>query len=230
MSFNRKVWEQVMISERNLTGWICGECFVGALSSKGISKGTRLNIGALRLSCTNESCNAEYFVHGDVKYYDSRHQECSKEYYKSKYVKLLPTHFQPTLNLFSLNRTIPAEIADLIKLSFSHFWSDLDACSNKVRQSLEAIAVNQSWEGPTLDKQIKNSPLEPPLKEALLALKWIGNEGSHPGGNFQRSQILDMYEILDLVLKEIYPDNETEERLSGLVNRINQNKGIKGGE
>jgi len=43
----------------------------------------------------------------------------------------------------------------------------------------------------------------PEIAIKLLALKWLGNKGSHTE-NMSKNDVLDAYEILDSVLDELY--------------------------
>jgi len=58
------------------------------------------------------------------------------------------------------------------------------------------------------------------VKEKLLALKWLGHAGSHPGEALSRDDVLDMYEVLEYVLVEIYSSpHKKVERLTRTINR-----------
>jgi len=116
----------------------------------------------------------------------------------------------------------------LIK-SFNHFWYDLDACANKIRQAVELIVVDRGGVGYVLDHQIKSlsKTLGEGLINKLLALKWIGNDGSHAHRPFEKDEILNSYNLLVDVLNQLYPDETEKQRRESLVQLINENKGIK---
>ena len=63
------------------------------------------------------------------------------------------------------------------------------------------------------------------LKELLLAIKWIGNEGSHPEKSLTKNNVIDLYEILEHVLSELF-ENKSKSILAK-AKKINKAKGIK---
>ena len=59
----------------------------------------------------------------------------------------------------------------------------------------------------------------------LLAIKWIGNEGSHPEKSLTKNDVIDLYEILEHVLSELF-ENKSKTILAK-AKKINKAKGIK---
>jgi hypothetical protein len=140
-----------------------------------------------------------------------------------------PTHFQPELYLFSLSPSVTDNVRSLVIKSFGHFWYDLDACANKIRQALENLVEEKNGVGDSLDKQIRSlaSTLGTAVTDTMLALKHIGNDGSHAGRAFTKDEILDAYSLLEDLLNLLYPDATEKERKAKLVQTINSNKGLK---
>jgi hypothetical protein len=62
------------------------------------------------------------------------------------------------------------------------------------------------------------------LSESLLAVKWLGNAGSH-SEELSRDDIFDALDILDIVLDDLFVRHRT--RVKKLVAAINKNKGPK---
>jgi hypothetical protein len=69
---------------------------------------------------------------------------------------------------------------------------------------------------------MKYGQKNPKAAERLLAIKWIGNSGSH-GASLQRSDLLDAYEIFEIALTEIYDIDK--KRADKLTKAINKKKG-----
>ena len=60
------------------------------------------------------------------------------------------------------------------------------------------------------------------LRDALLAIKWLGNAGAHEA-EMSRDEVYDAFDILEFVLKQLYEaDHRAVERL---VKKVNQRKG-----
>jgi hypothetical protein len=64
------------------------------------------------------------------------------------------------------------------------------------------------------------------IKEFCLAIKWLGNAGSHGYKNITLDDVMDAYEIMDEVLRELF--EKKQEHIKKLVNTINKKKGPKG--
>ncbi len=62
------------------------------------------------------------------------------------------------------------------------------------------------------------------VADYLLAIKWIGNTGSHPG-ELEKEDILEAYQLLEHSLLSLY-DNK-EERLRKISKEINSRKGVR---
>ncbi len=61
-------------------------------------------------------------------------------------------------------------------------------------------------------------------KEFLLAIKWLGNAGSHPD-IITTDDVMDTYEIMEHVLENIYENKE--KNIRKIAKRINKRKGPK---
>jgi hypothetical protein len=64
------------------------------------------------------------------------------------------------------------------------------------------------------------------LKDYCLAIKWLGNAGSHSDKKITLDDVMDAYEIMEEVLKELI--EKKQEHIKKLVKTINRKKGPKG--
>lgn len=149
----------------------------------------------------------------------------------SKYY--VPHFFYPSLNLIDFPKVdlIPPQLSNAITSSFSLFWVDLDACSNRLRVSLELIldgigvprklrdTANRDMTLHQRIDQIDNSKFNS-IKRMFEALKLVGNEGSHELGVTTRSDVLDCYEMIEHCLHIIYPLPSQEQRLMDMANNL----------
>jgi len=186
------------------------------------------------LKCKNCEDFISFLGRGKVDYnhyYDNIHNEYIEEYIDVFY----PMYFCPPLNIFKIHENCPADIKNEIEDSFSLFWNDLPSCANKIRTSLEMLMNQQNVKKKiiqggkrislTLHKRIEEyKNTNPEIAEFLLAIKWIGNAGSHVG-KIEKIDILEAYELLEHSLNKLFDD--TEEKLKRITKEINKRKGTR---
>ncbi len=147
-----------------------------------------------------------------------------------------PTFFEPPLHFFPLNDKFPENIRTEITKSFRLFWCDLASCANRIRTTLELLLNEQGVKiiFITRRRKRKKYTLHARIEEFkkknkevadyLLAIKWIGNTGSHQG-ELHKEDILEAYQLLEHSLLSLY-DNQ-EEKLRKISKEINSRKGIR---
>jgi hypothetical protein len=224
--FDKKIWQRRSISNKHNTSWKCGVCGIGGLQLQ--SEIPKSNYYSLAIRCTDSNCTKQYRIVGSVVP-EAKGVEVAENYFRIDNYRLYPTHFEPELVMFEMPISLNAEVKSKLIKSFNHFWYDLDACANMIRQGIELIVVEKGGVGETLHTKIASlrTKLGDKLTDAILALKWIGNDGSHPGRSFKRDEILDSYGVLVDVLNQMYPDESEKERRDSLVQLILDKKGIK---
>lgn len=201
------MWEIDSFSDQKFTVWGCSKCFTGALFVKKEPSITTNDHYSVRLKCSNSTCQEEYFSIGLVRYFSIIYKtEVSKKFYGEKRKQYYPKHFSPSLRLFQLNHFIPDDVKNCIDNSFDDFWSDQLSSANAIRRSLELLMdnLNVADKG-KLHQRIENyKRINPSIANMLLAIKWIGNSGSH-GETLTKDDLLDAYEILEVCLNELFP-------------------------
>jgi hypothetical protein len=148
-----------------------------------------------------------------------------------------PEYFTTAPKIIQLPLECDTEIEMEIEKSFQLFFVDIHACGSKIRSVIESILDN--FKIPRRKKINREAKVEIKTKslheriihfgqqnakaaERLLAIKWIGNFGSH-GLKLERSDLLDAYEIFEVALQEIYDDDKR--RVDKLTKSINKKKG-----
>lgn len=185
-----------------------------------------------QLTCNN--CKEIIFFTGigspeQSGYYDQILDEYNEEYTNT----FTPTFFQPFIKLFKIPENCSEELKTEIYHSFKLFWCDLPSCANKIRVSLEILMNEQKIKRYeikngkripiSLHKRIENyNHIE--IKDLLLAIKWIGNTGSHIG-EIETIDVLEAYRLLEFSLNKIYND-ETKE-LKKITKEIIKRKGTR---
>ncbi|MBK6965344.1 MAG: DUF4145 domain-containing protein [Bacteroidales bacterium] len=148
-----------------------------------------------------------------------------KEFYSPKY-------FYPSLNIIPVFPFYPYKLSKELNNSFSHFFSDLTSCANKIRICVEVLMdekginkteiVKNKRRYISLHRRIELFKLRfPEVGESLSAIKWIGNSGSHHD-KLTKDDILDAYTLLDFGIRKLY--NNPEKAIKKLAEDINKKK------
>ncbi|NBC24295.1 MAG: DUF4145 domain-containing protein [Bacteroidetes bacterium] len=176
------------------------------------------------LVCNNTECKDKIAVIGRKEIepkvlYDldgSPYQEYSEVY--------MPKFFHPEIKFFHIPEKCPEKISLQVKNAFSSYWNDLSSSANNIRKSLELIMDEMGIKEAKLHQRIKTfEKTEPEISKALMALKWVGNIGSHTG-SIEKDDILNTFQVLHFALVKLYDDKET--KIQNFINKINQNKGL----
>jgi Domain of unknown function (DUF4145) len=130
-------------------------------------------------------------------------------------VRLTPEYFYPSLDIFPIPSTCPESVAKEIKLSFQLFFCSPAASANHIRKSIENVLTDKGVKRFGISKNERKRTFinlnnriniykskNPSVADYMLAIKWIGNEGSH--GDLSRDDVLDAYDILEIMLDELY--------------------------
>lgn len=134
-----------------------------------------------------------------------------------KVLRLNPTNFFPAPPIIALpEKEQYEEFHQLLKQSFPLFWLDRDACANKIRSSVEYLLDHkvidiERWRGARLEQRIKKLENDrPDLFDKFMALKELGNAGSHEFGALESIDLIDAYQVVDSVIYEIFVFPEIE--------------------
>ncbi len=216
MAINRDIWEKSDIS--NIP---CPHCHkslkYNELKTKETEEGEYMqeaNCGQDEFRFTGElscTCGNNFFVYGDKD--TQEYQEGTANRYQIKGI-------YPTLNLFKIPTSCPQPVKDELIKSFALYWTDLEACANKIRISIELLLDSLNIPTNILHRRINEYPDEA-IKSSLLAIKWIGNFGSH-ADTLTKEDILDAYEIIYKILDKLF--EKSEEKLQLKIDTINTTK------
>ena len=146
----------------------------------------------------------------------------------------LPKFFQPHLNIFNIPAACPSDVAEALRESFSLVFANPSAASNSVRIAVEHLltnlkirrfdVVNGKKRYINLHRRIALLPAKyAEHKDLLVAIKWLGNAGSHATDAISLDDVLDAYELTQHILEEIY--NTKTKTLKTLAKKVNKKKG-----
>lgn len=150
-----------------------------------------------------------------------------------------PGFVYPAPPLFRLPKECPRELADQMKSAFSLFWPSAGSCANSLRVAVEILLdlheiadTNTNGKGVRvprrIDERIKDfQNVDDKAAEMLLAVKWIGNVGSHGDLNsLYNEDLFPAFDILEYLIEKLYV--KRDEQLQNLAKEINDQKGPLG--
>lgn len=147
---------------------------------------------------------------------------------------LEPSFFEPATPLIQIPKTCPKEVGDDVVDASRLYWTSPPSAGNRLRAGLERLMDNLGIPKKAKNKKGKFDTLSlharlerfakkrPDVGSHLLAIKWLGNSGSH-SSEFTANDALDAFELLALALEEIY--DEKSAKLKKLTAAIIKKKG-----
>lgn len=116
-------------------------------------------------------------------------------------------------------------------------WQSSEAAANQVRQAVEHLMDSRGIKKRVKGIDKKGNPITTRLvlhnrielfgkqdaanADILLAVKWLGNSGSHAGG-LKRVDVFDAFDMMEKVLNKLYGGDKA---LMKRVTQVNRNKG-----
>lgn len=166
------------------------------------------------LKCSNTDCGEIISISGECLCDIVTGIEISPvETVEGRFSQYYPKHFYPNLRLIAIPKDISDNIKEQLNLSFSNYFDDLSSCANRVRTAIELILDDVgapkkrkrnsgAFENfRNLHQRIKHfEKRNKKIATHFLAIKIIGNEGSHIG-EVHEEDILDAYEILEQIFE-----------------------------
>ena len=185
------------------------------------------------LICSNDKCKEVVTIIGETSHDFNIVYHNSNEPPEQILIPIFkPKCIFPPLHIFHLSKKIPKDIKKVIIESFGLYWVDMSSCANKIRTVLEFILNDQNVKKISRhNNKITVLKLHPRLLEfektkseiakAFMAIKWIGNYGSHTG-ELTQDDLLDGLDILKYCLAKLYDDHS--EHITKLTTTINKRK------
>jgi hypothetical protein len=184
------------------------------------------------LNCSNSDCGEAVSILGKMNYVEGQEYDYELDRLDFHYQEeLTPLQLYPTISIFQIQEEVPDKIKNIIMNSFSLYWLDLSSCANKIRTAAEYIMDDRKVpktflskgkrKGHSLHKRIELfSKTNQEVAELLMAIKWIGNTGSHQFDNLTKDDILDSFEILEQVTFRLYDTSSNRiKKMSKIINK-----------
>jgi Domain of unknown function (DUF4145) len=128
-------------------------------------------------------------------------------------------HILPSLPLISLPANVPATVCNLIDSASSVLLSDPSAAATRIRAAIERLLDdlrvrktspgNKAKRLQTHDRIVTFSRQNAPAADQLMAMKWIGNVGTHESTPLPLNVVLNGIEHFARAIELIY-DHEGE--------------------
>jgi hypothetical protein len=191
---------------------------------------------AAQLNCNNKKCSETVMALGGGRVELDQYYLDSGEAHSQYDTMFTPSYFQPSLNIFNVPKYVPDNLVTMLKKSFGLFFCDSDSCGNRIRACIEFLLdelkiprVHKNKQEKevrsTLHYRIENLPENhEKIKGLLLAIKWLGNVGSHGNDGLTKKDVIDAYKILQLTFDILY--KPSDDLIFDLANKINEAKGI----
>jgi len=182
--------------------------------------------------CTHPSCQQEFAISGTggvAPQYVSEDDWEYEEYFNPKACHPMP-------DIFELPHKCPDEVASELRAAFALFWSNRAACAGRIRVALEHLVnhvgipkrkkgANGKFYDLNLHARIDAfAKSEPTIGPQLMALKWLGNTGSHDS-IVSEADIIDAFEILEHSLREIIGGHSA--KVAALAKKLTKKHGGK---
>lgn len=203
---SRKLWKEEWSDPEMLSGVFCcmAECY-------------RPQCGEV-VVCSGTSGNEEDWDDTGPKYY--------RVY--------TPVNFVPPLNPFIIHEKYPDEISEPLVASFSVYLAQPGSAANLIRITVERLLTAIGV--PELNDKGKRMVLHERLEKhlpgtysdyagPLMAIKFLGNAGSHTYDEVMIGDIEDAFEIMEYVMTDIFSGRK--ESIEVLTRTLNDRFGKK---
>lgn len=169
---------------------------------------------------------------GQVDFFE--YEDDDHEWVQTSDDRFTPKYFHPHLVMMDIPKECPADATTHLNESFALFFADPGAALNSARAALEAVLthlgikrfnlVKGKRRPVSLHQRIQLLPAKfDDLKDLLIAIKWLGNAGSHDGDAPTAGDVRTAYDMLEHALSEIY--EAKGKKLKALAKRVNKKKG-----
>ncbi|WP_265503599.1 DUF4145 domain-containing protein [Providencia heimbachae] len=130
--------------------------------------------------------------------------------------------FIPPLKAFIIPTNCPKSVSQPLELSFSLFLNSPNAAANAIRIALEVLMDELGVTmARNLHQRIESLSEEyAEHKDALMAIKWLGNAGSHEIDRIKIRDIEDAYKVIEFVFSKIYEDRT--KKVHAIVRRMTE--------
>ena len=180
--------------------------------------------------CDNDACKEFATIAGVGRVEEYGDWETQKiEYFE----KFQPKYFSPSPRLITIPKSCPSEIIVELDKAFTNSWEDYSSSGNHLRSAVERLLDDLKIKASVVkrnkrtrlslhDRIVQLQTTLPEIHDFLLAIKWMGNAGSH-ADNLSRDQLFDAFDVFEEVLRIIYAKHPNAVRK--IVKAVNLKRG-----
>jgi len=185
------------------------------------------------LACQNSECEEVVAICGDVFLEEDHNSDLQQHQWSERYV---PWAVHPPLPIFRIPDDCPTEVAEELEKAFAFYWKDPAASANRLRVAVETMLTEQRIARTTVNKKRKRVSLDlhsridrfkkvkPESADYLLAIKWLGNIGSHGSiEGLDDESLLNGFEFFEQAIEHVYVGRDA--RLRKTAKGISARKG-----
>jgi hypothetical protein len=197
--------------------------------------------------CNNTQCREVVHVTGKTNWTEIGREDENGIPYPEDVEAYMPLFILPALPLFPIPHDLKNEVKNALEAGFSMALADANAAANQLRRAVECLMDQlkvQKWPKKKIQPATKQPAAPQPakkrkplflhsrieklpvryaaIKKHLLAIKWLGNDGSHASG-IDRKNMLIGYEIFEHCLEKLYSDKE--DQIQKKIEAINKKEG-----
>ena len=190
--------------------------------------------------CTGPACKDVVSVCGDVTREEDWFVGPNGEIFHEIDDYFIPTFFEPAPPLFQIPDICPKGVKEELKKAFSLIWSDRGSSANRLRVAVEELLNTLKIQKKAQTKTGKNKgkfhdlSLHERIEKfeikhnaaatQLMAIKWLGNVGSHSVmDKLTHDDLLDAFEHFDYALDLVFVNQSVA--LEKRAKRIIKKKG-----
>jgi hypothetical protein len=185
------------------------------------------------LACQNAECGQLVAIGGRTRH------ELYQDYETGDQALLQffePAFINPAPPIFPIPKECPEVVTKELTNAFGLYWSDRGSSANRLRAATEALLTHRRVPRTKINKHRKRVRIslhdrieifknkDSQSSEYLIAIKWLGNAGSHYGlDELSGDDLLDGFELFEHVVERVY--QSPERRLKKIAKGINARKG-----
>ena len=178
--------------------------------------------------CNNEDCKQRVAIAGS-----GSRLEITPNTWRDYFT---PEFLAPAPRIILLPEKCPAEVVREMQAAFSLYWSHAASCASRLRVAIERLLdflkiprrrkINAKFHDLNLHARLENLKVHNlAAATQLLALKWLGNTGSHQS-EVTQADLLDGFEILEHTLAELI--DRRSDRVADLAKKLTKKHAGKG--
>jgi Domain of unknown function (DUF4145) len=185
------------------------------------------------LVCQNADCGDVSVIGGIVHYEEDHDWESQTQNWAKEFE---PLFIYPSPKIFAVSSKCPEIVADELQKAFTLIWYDTSSSANSLRIAIEAMLNDKKIPRTTINAKHKRCDLslhsriekfkkaDSASADLLMAIKWLGNSGSHaPHSTMERVELLRGFEIFEHVIELVY--EQSTKRLTKIAKSITARKG-----